>query len=74
MELKKFGPALRWMTYEAITHGILMEPFIGKWNQASYTESMTGIWKLLEALPIRRLTYKDKDSTTRRSVKYVIGL
>jgi hypothetical protein len=68
MELSKFGPALRWMTYEAITHGLLIEPFTGIWKQASYTESMKGIWKLLEFLPLRQLSYIDKDSTTRMSV------
>ena len=56
-----------WMSYEAISAGLLMEPsnVEWKWEQlGEVNESLTGVWKLFEYLPFKRLTYKDSDSMT----------
>ncbi|KAJ3889763.1 hypothetical protein GG344DRAFT_51003, partial [Lentinula edodes] len=63
--LDRFGPALRWMTYEAISHGLKMDPFRGEWTPLDVNESLTGFWKLLEFIPFRRLTYEDKSKTIK---------
>jgi hypothetical protein len=56
--LDKFGPALRWMSYEAIVHGLRMNHFQGKWEQPQYKSSMTRVWKLFEYIPFKRLVYE----------------
>jgi hypothetical protein len=65
-ELDKFGPALRWMTYEAISNGLKMARFNKKWEEPKPSESLTGVWKALEYLPFGRLSYADQESTTRQ--------
>ncbi|KAK7060127.1 hypothetical protein VNI00_000891 [Paramarasmius palmivorus] len=68
--LNKNGPALRWMTTEASKAGLSLTPFA--WNPENVTkgkdvnESLTGFWRLLEILPIKRLSYEDKQGVTRR--------
>ncbi|KAJ6599273.1 hypothetical protein DFH09DRAFT_902966 [Mycena vulgaris] len=59
-----FGPALRWMTYEAITFGLAMQPHQGEWSRIPRHPSMTWFWKLFEygPIPIPRLSYVDADS------------
>jgi hypothetical protein len=52
------------MTYEAIVSGLKMEPFAKEWKENGDNESLTGVWKLLEIIPFRRLNYKDATSTT----------
>ena len=66
LELNQFGPSLRWMTYEAIRYGLKMTPYEGQWSAIKLEESLSGIWKILEYLPLCRLSYKDAESTTRR--------
>jgi hypothetical protein len=66
IELDKFGPALRWMTYEAINNGLRMKPFEKQWSEYKSSESLTLGWKMLEILPLGRLTYKSEESVTRR--------
>ncbi|THV02718.1 WD40 repeat-like protein [Dendrothele bispora CBS 962.96] len=61
-----FGPALRWMSYEAISCGLKMESYRGEWKPIKFNESLTGFWKVLECLPFRRLSYKDENRTTYR--------
>ena len=65
--LDKFGPPLRWMVYEGQQNGLLVESLGGTvtWVPSLYNNSMTGIWKLLEAVPIRRLSYKNKQATKK---------
>jgi hypothetical protein len=65
-DLDKFGPALRWMTYEALSKGLKMTPFNKEWEVPKANESLTGIWNALEYLPFRRLSYEDQESTTKR--------
>lgn len=65
LELEKFGPPLRWMVYEAKLHGLLVDSLDGTWVPSVYNNSMTGIWKILEILPILRLSYKGKQTTER---------
>jgi hypothetical protein len=68
LELNRFGPALRWMTYEAISSGLRMSPFTEKWEEPTRNESLVGVWKVLECLPFDRLSYVNKDDITCRSV------
>jgi hypothetical protein len=59
------------MSYEAIVNGLLMNHFRGMWEQPDYKPSMTRVWKLLEYIPIKRLSYssekdkQDKEITQR---------
>ncbi|KAJ8514965.1 hypothetical protein ONZ45_g7554 [Pleurotus djamor] len=63
-ELANFGPSLRWVTYEAITHGLRVKPYTGKWISIQPTNSLTWYWKILEAFPLSSLSYLDEDSVT----------
>ncbi|KAL4262308.1 hypothetical protein AB1N83_009012 [Pleurotus pulmonarius] len=68
-DLMKFSPALRWMTYEAVMHGLRMTPFgsIGStWvNPRPHVERPKGGWFLLEILPLLRPTPHPIDSIQR---------
>ena len=64
--LDKFGPALRWMTYEAISSGLRMTPFEKTWKEPEFRESLTGFWNVMEYYPFCRLSYEDQESTTYR--------
>ncbi|KAF7333696.1 WD40 repeat-like protein [Mycena venus] len=61
---RSFGPALRWMTYEAIQCGLKMKTYEGKWSPIDQRDSMTGFWILFECIPvlISRLSYRDDSS------------
>ncbi|KAJ8502723.1 hypothetical protein ONZ45_g11496 [Pleurotus djamor] len=63
-DLKNFGPALRWMTYEAIRYGLRIEPYEGAWKPPQLTESLKGFWNFLELLPFPSLSYRDENSIT----------
>ncbi|KAJ8521316.1 hypothetical protein ONZ45_g1998 [Pleurotus djamor] len=63
-ELKNFGPALRWMTYEAITYGLRIDAYEGAWEPPKLTESLKGFWNFLELLPFPSLSYLDEHSIT----------
>lgn len=66
-ELKRRTAPLRWMVYEAVGAGLRMDLVKG-WTEEQppieFHESLTGIWWLLEVLPIKRLTYKSRDGIT----------
>jgi hypothetical protein len=66
LENDRFGPALRWMCYEAIQWGIRLEQDKGKWYESTPKSSMNWFWRLIECMPIKRLSYKGPDSTSRR--------
>ncbi|KAJ8496000.1 hypothetical protein ONZ45_g12631 [Pleurotus djamor] len=63
-KLANFGPALRWMTYEAMLHGLLMKNYEGEWSSLKPTDSLTWVWKLFEYLPFGALSYTDENSLT----------
>ena len=63
-DLKNFGPALRWMTYEAIMYGLRIKAYEGVWEPPQLTESLKGLWNLLELLPFPCLSYEDAHSLT----------
>ncbi|KAJ8474558.1 hypothetical protein ONZ45_g15908 [Pleurotus djamor] len=65
-ELKNFGPALRWMTYEAMAHGLRIERYEGSWQPLPLTKSLTTIWRIFEIFPFPSLTYQDANSTSSR--------
>jgi hypothetical protein len=54
------------MTYEAINSGIRMKPFEQASEEPVFNESMTLVWKILELIPFRRLSYEDEVSMTYR--------
>ncbi|KAJ8490191.1 hypothetical protein ONZ45_g13288 [Pleurotus djamor] len=62
--LRNFGPALRWMTYEAMTYGLRIEPYEGTWDPPRLTDSLKGFWNFLEILPFPCLSYQDETSLT----------
>ncbi|ESK93568.1 hypothetical protein Moror_1574 [Moniliophthora roreri MCA 2997] len=68
--LNNNGPALRWMITEASKAGLLLTPFSWKWDEVrtakAFNESLTGFWRVLEILPIKRSLYEVQDKTTRR--------
>jgi hypothetical protein len=68
LDLNRFGPALRWMTYEAINNGLRMSPFTEQWEEPKLNESLVGVWKVLEYMPFGRLSYAGKNDTTYRLV------
>jgi len=61
---------LRWMYYQAVAAGLRLDPLKTEAKieepRTEVHESLSGIWWLLEVLPIRRLSYKTKDNTVRR--------
>ena len=67
-------PPLRWMVLEAGALGLRTSPFkreLSADEQIDVKESLTGAWKILEYLPIRRLTYSARPNgkeQTRRCV------
>ena len=67
IELNLYGPALRWMLYEALQYGVRFELSLKGWSPPEHKPSMTWFWRILEVYPFRRLTYKDADSTERWS-------
>ncbi|EJD39377.1 WD40 repeat-like protein [Auricularia subglabra TFB-10046 SS5] len=64
-DLNCFGPALRWMSFEADLAELRLVPAPSNWVHPTTTNSMTSIWSLVEWLPIKRLTYSDAYETTR---------
>ncbi|EJD37489.1 WD40 repeat-like protein, partial [Auricularia subglabra TFB-10046 SS5] len=54
--LDKFGPALRWMSWEATLAGLLVES-PDSWEPMSVSISMTTVWRIVECLPIKRMLY-----------------
>jgi hypothetical protein len=63
------SPPLRWMVLEAKRYGLRLgdfqKPLLGP-EDIPITPSLHGIWWLLEILPLRRLTFEDSKSTTRK--------
>jgi hypothetical protein len=53
----QFGPALRWMLYEALDHGLRMKLGRREWKRFRPHHSMTPFYKALEFLPLTRLSY-----------------
>jgi hypothetical protein len=66
LDLNRFGPALRWMSYEAISNGLRMLPFSKKWEKPKRNKSLTGFWRVLEFVPFSRLTYVSEEDITYR--------
>ena len=67
IKLDHYGPALRWMLYEALQYGVRINLSPKGWSPPEHKPSMTRFWRILEVYPFRRLTYKDADSTERWS-------
>lgn len=68
-DFKRDAAPLLWMSYEAILAGLLMKPSDAewKWNEpGDVHEFFPPFWRLLEVLPIKRLSYKGQQSLTFR--------
>ena len=66
-DLDRRHPAFLWMSYEAISAGLKLNPtnVEWKWDELGQVhESLTFVWKLFEYLPFKRLSYKDAESHT----------
>ncbi|KAF8588043.1 hypothetical protein K439DRAFT_1336270 [Ramaria rubella] len=58
-----------WMKYEAASNGLDLKQGKVEWDWQKLDdvqESLTGPWRVLEWLPFKRLSYKDRTSTTYR--------
>ncbi|KZV92974.1 hypothetical protein EXIGLDRAFT_674515 [Exidia glandulosa HHB12029] len=64
--LDRFGPSLRWMSFEATQLGLQLKATPYKWNDSQISESLAGFWKVLECLPLRRLSFNGAEHTTSR--------
>ncbi|KAI0052942.1 hypothetical protein FA95DRAFT_1531655 [Auriscalpium vulgare] len=60
-----FGPALRWMKYEGMTNGLRVSPQTDQWKPLELNLSVGLFYKIIDLLPYRRLSYKDRESTIR---------
>jgi hypothetical protein len=60
-DLNSFGPALRWMSYEAIYWGLRMKYHRGEWESLKPQSSMTWFWKIIECMPLTRLSYEHNE-------------
>ncbi|KZV99935.1 hypothetical protein EXIGLDRAFT_199363 [Exidia glandulosa HHB12029] len=56
--LNRFGPSLRWMTFEASRCGLLLTDTLRQWEDSNISESLSGAWNLLEYLPFSRVSFK----------------
>ncbi|KAF8531973.1 hypothetical protein JB92DRAFT_2845839 [Gautieria morchelliformis] len=66
---KTSGP---WMSYEAISRGLLMRPTKVDWDSntlGKVKESLSPVWRIFEWLPSKRRSYKNSSSTTYRTRK-----
>jgi hypothetical protein len=56
-----------WMVSEAVPHGLRMKALKERPLEpmSEVGESLRGLWRVFEYLPIKRLSYENKDSTTR---------
>jgi len=69
LHLDQGRPSLRWMAFEAMDCGLLLEPYRHPLDRRrisfSSIESLTGGWWPLELLPVSRLRYGDQERTSR---------
>lgn len=61
--LDRFGPSLRWMSFEAVLAGLRIENGPRAWEPIQISKSLTPTWWLIECMPIKRLSYRDRRST-----------
>lgn len=69
--MNRSDPPLRWMSYEAAAAGLRLLPFEREWEirpGISIHQSLTGPWYILEWLPVKHLTYGDKNTVKCRCV------
>ncbi|EJD54254.1 WD40 repeat-like protein [Auricularia subglabra TFB-10046 SS5] len=64
--LDKFGPSLRWMSFEATTFGLRVARKRNQWEAVRPSQSMSPVWRFIEGLPVKRLTYESQHSVTWR--------
>lgn len=66
LDLDLFGPPLRWMLYEALEHGLRVEPYRGGWSAPVHSPSMTRVWRMFEVYPWKRLSYNGTSPTAEK--------
>ncbi|KZV95444.1 WD40 repeat-like protein [Exidia glandulosa HHB12029] len=65
-ESNKFGPALRWMTYEATRFGLLLGKLPKEWEEVpKISESLSSGWWPFEFIPFTQPSYEKDAGTTR---------
>ncbi|KAF9559144.1 WD40 repeat-like protein [Agrocybe pediades] len=65
MGMDRSRPPLRWMVHEAGALGLRMKPFMRELSSDEHIEikeSLTGLWKILEWLPFRRMTFTGENA------------
>ncbi|EJD39190.1 hypothetical protein AURDEDRAFT_71466 [Auricularia subglabra TFB-10046 SS5] len=71
-DMNLFGPALRWMSFEALLAGVQLSPAQPQWKlerQQIVHNSLSLGWWILECLPLTYLSYQDGPSTASNSVR-----
>ena len=59
------------MSFEAVSCGLRLRPTKVEWNLdhlQDVKESLTGVWRMFEWMPFKRLSYQDESSTVYRYV------
>ncbi|KIM36837.1 hypothetical protein M413DRAFT_285325 [Hebeloma cylindrosporum] len=72
LDLDLGGTPFLWMSFEAVSCGLRLRPTKVEWNLEhlhDVKESLTGVWKIFEWMPFKRLSYKDESSTNYRPHK-----
>lgn len=68
-EMSRKMPPLRWMVSEAKNAGLCMTEMRNEFlalEEVAINKSLTRHWRVLEILPLKRLTYRDASDVTRR--------
>jgi len=74
LDLDLGGTPFLWMSFEAVSCGLRLRPTKVEWNLdhlQDVKESLTGVWRIFEWMPFKRLSYQDESSTIYR---YVVKL
>ena len=59
------------MSFEAVSCGLQLRPTKVEWNLdhlQDVKESLTGVWRMFEWMPFKRLSYQDESSTVYRYI------
>lgn len=69
-----FGPALRWMSFEAVLAGVRLTAAQQTWQTEQLVHnSLSPIWWPFELMPFHRLSYDGSDAVTTRCVALLRG-
>lgn len=65
-DMNQFGPALRWISFEALLAGVRLTEAPQNWTPGKQVvhNSLSFVWRILEYLPIKHPSYQDTTSNT----------